>query len=111
MIKTMQIVSFVLAALLLLFTADGRNFIVFPETRSESSSENHREYSPDEVTLRNSHAAQSGITHHARVGSRHLGKQLRGSDNLFTSALKKSAVNKESSGIARIQILCTVLRI
>jgi hypothetical protein len=111
MIKILQIISFVLVTVLPVFSADGRNCIAFPENRSENSPENNPGYPSDEFTVRSSHAAQSGIIHHVRVGSRHPGKYFRESDNLFASALKRSIVNKESYGIASNQILTTVLRI
>jgi hypothetical protein len=111
MAKFIKIISCGLVAFILVFTADGRLCTAFLENQSETSSENHRDCSSDEFTVRVSAAALSEITHQLRSGSRHPGNRVNGSAASITSALNKSARHKKSLAFARSNTLTTVLRI
>jgi hypothetical protein len=111
MANFMQIVSSVLVALILVFAADGRISTAFLDNRSESSSENHRDCSPDEFAVRVSATARSEIANQLRLSKRHPGNQVQGPVASITSALNKSTLYKKSLSFARNDVLTTVLRI
>jgi predicted site-specific integrase-resolvase len=111
MANFLRIGSYVLVALLMVLTAEGRLCTAFLENHSETSSENHRDCSSDEFAARVSATARSEIANQLRLSKRHPGNQVQGSVASITSALNKSTMYKESLSFARNNALTTVLRI
>jgi hypothetical protein len=109
--RIFKLFSPLLIVFLLVFTADAQLRVVFIEDRTETSSENHREGSPDESICRISNVVQVRIANQLRFTNCCYAKQPFGANGLYASVLKKPAVDRTSPVAASIILFNTVLRI
>jgi hypothetical protein len=109
--KILQIIQTLMFTFLLFFAVDARNRAFFGDIQSETSIENHRQCSADDVTGRLSKAFSSRDARQLKNAIRYPNRFFQGLLSSFVIHVKKPIISNTAPDIASIVPLTTVLRI
>jgi uncharacterized protein (DUF58 family) len=111
MSKIIKIIPTLMITFLLFFTVDARNSAFFSDIQLETSIENHRQCSADDVTGRISKTFPSRSARQLKNTIRYPNRFFQGSLSPVVFIVKKPTVSNTTPDITPIVLLTTVLRI